>query len=108
MGSEGCVGALGSSDESGEAARRLLNVVTAGAAELGWGTGKANLVLASGGLNKLLEGVDGLDKSAPVESLPDFKTAPKLNCAAGFPVPVSPKVNEAAVGLGVPSLASAP
>lgn len=99
--SEGCRGAFGSSDDSEEAARRLLkDEPIADVAE-------ASLAFDSGGLNKLLGGAP-LDTSTPVESLVNFKFEPKLNCAASLSAPVSPKVKDAAVGLGDESLASSP
>lgn len=77
VGSEGCDGTFGSSDESEEAARRLLkDVGKAEAAEPDWGTEKAGLVFESGGLNKL---PDALDKSAAVSSADFWRPAPKLN-----------------------------
>lgn len=109
VGSEGCGGTFGSSEESEEAARRLLKD-TAEATELDWGTEKAGLGFDSGGLNKLPDTAP-LDKSVPVESSTAFwRIAPKLNCAAPLPIPspVSPKENEAAVGLMDESLASSP
>lgn len=107
VGSEGCRGTLGSTDESEEAARRLLKD-KAETAELEWGIEKAGLGFESGGLNKLPD-VAPLDKSVPVESSADFwRAAPKLNCAAPLAIAVSPKENEAAVGLMDESLASSP
>lgn len=107
----GCDGALGSSDESEDAARRLLkDVGKAERAELAWGTEKAGFVLFSGGLNKLRD-TDTLDKSGPDESSADLWTpAPKLNCVAPLLTPnaLSPKVKAAAEGLLAPSLASSP
>lgn len=111
VGSEGCGGAFGSSEESEEAARRLLkDVGKAGGIELGWGTEKAGFGFDSGGLNKLPDAAP-LDKSVAVESSADFwRPVPKLNCAAPLPTPrpVSPKANEAAAGLAEESLASSP
>lgn len=111
VGSEGCRGTFGSSDESEEAARRLLkDTGKAEAAELDWGTEKAGLGFDSGGLNKLPDAAP-LDKSVPVASSAGFwRIAPKLNCAAPLakPSPVSPKENEAAAGLMDESLASSP
>lgn len=111
VGSDGCGGAFGSSEESEEAAIRLLkDVGKDGAAEIDWGTEKAGLGLESGGLNKLPDPAP-LDKSAPVESSTDFwSPAPKLNCGAPLPIPspASPNANEAAAGLVDESLASSP
>lgn len=113
VGSEGCGGAFGSSEESEDAASKLLKDVGAGKAEEvepDWGTEKAGLTFDSEGLNKLPDAVP-LDKSAPVESSADFwRPAPKLNCGVPLqrPNPVSPKVNEAAAGLADDSLASSP
>lgn len=111
VGSEGCGGAFGSSEESEEAASRLLIDVGVGEAETvepDWGTEKAGLVFDSEDFNKLPKAAP-LDKSAPVESSAEFwRPAPKLNCTVPLPVPnpVSPKVNEAAAGLD--SLVSSP
>lgn len=109
VGSEGFAGALGSSAES--AARRLLkDVGKAEAAEPACGTEKAALVFDSGGLNKLPV-VSPLDKSVPADSSVDFcRPAPKLNCGAPLLVPsaLSPKENEAGVGLAEESLESSP
>lgn len=111
VGSEGCVGAFGSSEESEGAERRLLkDVGKAEVIELGWGTEKAGLGVDSGGLNKLPVATP-FDKSATAASSADFwRPAAKLNCAATLPIPspVSPKVNEAAAGLMDESLASSP
>lgn len=77
VGSEGCDGTFGSSDESEEAARRLLkDVGKAEAAEPDWGTEKAGF--ESGGLNKLPDAAP-LDKSAAVSSADFWRPAPKLN-----------------------------
>lgn len=109
VGSEGCRGTLGSTDESEEAARRLLkDTGKAETTELEWGIEKAGLGFDSGGLNKLPDAAP-LDKSVPVESSVDFwRTAPKLNCPAPLARAVSPKENEVAVGLMDESLASSP
>lgn len=113
VGSEGCGGAFGSSEESEDSESKLLKDVGAGkaeAAELDWGTEKAGLTFDSEGLNKLPEAAP-LDKSAPVESSADFwRPAPKLNCAVPLPRPnpVSPNVNEGAAGLAGDSLSSSP
>lgn len=109
VGSEGGGGALGSSEESDEAARRLLkDKAGAEAAELDWGTEKASLETDSGGLKRLPEAAPS-DKSDLVESSADFwRTAAKLNCAGPLPTsPDSPKANEPA-GLTEASLASSP
>lgn len=72
VGSEGCGGAFGSSEESGEAASILMKVVgKAEATELDWGTEKAGFGFDSGGLNKLPD-AGPLDKSAAVESSAGF------------------------------------
>lgn len=109
VGSEGCGEAFDSSEESEDAARRPPNDMgKAEAAGPGWGTGKAGLVLDSGGLNKLPDAAP-LDKSVAIESSADFwRPASKLNCAPPLakPNPVLPKVNVAAAGLVEESLAS--
>lgn len=111
VGSEGCVGAFGSSEDSEGAERRLLkDVGKAEVLELGWGTEKAGLGVDSGGLNKLPVAAP-FDKSATVASSAGFwRPAAKLNCADTLPIPspVSPKANEAAAGLMDESLASSP
>lgn len=111
VGSEGCGGGFGSSEESEGAASRLLkDVGKAEEIELGWGTEKAGLEFDSGGLNKLPDAAP-LDKSAPVDSSADFwRAPPKVNCAAPLliPSPGSPKENEAAAGLMDESFASSP
>lgn len=74
VGSEGCRGAFGSSEESEDAASKLPKDVGMGkaeAAELDWGTEKAGLAFDSEGLNKLPETAT-LDKSAPEESSTGF------------------------------------
>lgn len=96
--SEGCWGALSSSDDSEEGARRLLkDVGRAEAVEVGGGSEKAGLVFDSGGLNKLLG-------AAPLER----SDATKLKFCTPLPRPrvASPNINEA--GFGAESLASSP